>query len=401
MLSGKNILLGVSGSIAAYKSVDVLRRLQELGADVRVVLSRNASRFVSPLTFSALTRRPVLTDEFVNEGWGAMGHVSVTDGIDLVLIAPATANIIGKTASGIADDALSTAVIAASCPMIMAPAMNERMYRNKILQRNLSALRTAGMRVVEPECGTLACGVSGQGRLASTDSIIEAAKEVLCAKKDLSGNAVLVTAGPTREPIDAVRFISNPSSGKMGYALASAACDRGAEVILISGPVALTPPQGVHFIPVTTASEMRKAVLDHYEQCRIVIMAAAVSDFRPTRPVERKIKKEEAASEIHLERTEDILRELGTRKDGRLLVGFAAETGDLVAEAERKLKQKNLDLIVANPIGTAGSGFGSDTNAATIICRGSAPEKLPLMTKEQLAARIIDKVAEFKAKQGL
>lgn len=401
MLSGKNVLLGVSGSIAAYKSIDVLRRLQELGADVRVVLSRNAARFMTPLTFSALTRRPVLTDEFSDEGWGAMGHVSSTENVDLVLVAPATANIIGKAASGIADDALSTVLLAASCPMIMAPAMNERMYQNKIFQRNVTSLRAAGVRFVEPECGVLACGRSGKGRLASTDSIIDAAQGVLKMVRDLAGTTVLVTSGPTREPIDAVRFISNPSSGKMGHAIAAAARDRGAEVVLISGPAAISPPQGVQFVPVTTAAEMRTAVFDHFERSRIVIMAAAVSDFRPVNPVDRKIKKENAATEIHLERTEDILMELGIRKGTRILIGFAAETDNLIPEAERKLKQKNLDMIIANIVGSAGAGFGSDSNAVTIICRGCGPEVLPLMSKESLAAHIVDKAAEFQTKQGL
>lgn len=401
MLSGKKILLGVSGSIAAYKAADVLRRLQDLGADVRVVLSRNAARFVAPLTFSALSRKPVLEDEFSGVGWGAMGHVSVTDDIDLVLVAPATANIIGKAAAGIADDALSTVLLAASCPLVMAPAMNDRMYLNNAVQRNISTLRTAGVRFADPESGELACGRTGRGRLASVESIIRTVEDALNPTRDLAGSIVLVTAGPTREPIDAVRFISNPSSGKMGYAIAAAARDRGAEVILISGPCALEPPRGVALIPVATAAEMRQAVLEQFERSRIIIMAAAVSDFRPVAPVDRKIKKADAGLDLRLERTTDILMELGSAKKNKVLVGFAAETDDLVREAERKLKQKNLDMIIANPIGRAGSGFGSDTNTATIICRGGAPEVLPPMTKEELAARIIGKVAEFQAKQGL
>lgn len=402
MLSGKNILLGVSGSIAAYKSIDILRRLQELGADVRLVLSRNAARFITPLTFAALTRKPVLTDEFDDAaGWGAMGHISITDGLDLFLIAPATGNIIGKAAAGIADDALSTAFLAASCPVIVAPAMNERMYQNRILQRNISLLQESGVRFVEPECGVLACGQSGQGRLASTDAIIDAVVRALAGGNKLAGMKVLITSGPTREPLDAVRFISNPSTGKMGHALATAARDRGAHVILISGPGTVPDPQGVQVQHVTTAAEMRRAVLEHFDRCNIVIMAAAVSDFRPIHQVSHKIKKDQAESVIAVERTEDILLELGKTKSGQILVGFAAETENVISEAQRKLEQKNLDMVVANPIGMPGSGFAFDTNEATIICRGSEPVELPRMTKEALAAYIFDKLAEFKVKQGL
>ncbi len=401
MLSGKNILLGVSGSIAAYKAVEVLRRLQDRGAEVRVVLSKNAARLVTPLTFGALTRTPVLCDEFAETGWGAMGHVSVTENVDLVLVAPATANILGKAASGIADDALSTTIIAAACPLIMAPAMNDRMYRNRMVQRNLASLRAAGVRIIEPESGPLACGQTGQGRLASVDTIVAAAEAALGGMRDLTGRTILVTSGPTREPIDAVRFISNPSTGRMGQAIAAAARDRGADVILISGPGSLSPPDGVTVVPVTTAAQMRNAVLEWFDRAQVVIMAAAVSDFRPRHPVDHKVKKNDAAASISLERTEDILLELGKRKAGKILIGFAAETGDLLSEAERKLNQKNLDMIVANIVGSQYTGFASETNAATLLCRGAEPETLPLMTKQDLAQRILDKVSEFKVKQGL
>ena len=401
MLSGKKILLGVSGSIAAYKAADILRRLQDLEAEVRVVLSRNAGRFVTPLTFSALSRKPVLADEFSMDAWGATGHVSVTDDLDLALVAPATADIIGKAANGIADDALSTALLALPCSLIMAPAMNDRMYRNAAVQRNISLLRSGGVRFVDPDSGDLACGRSGQGRLATTERIIRTVTDTLTGTRELAGCTVLVTAGPTRERIDAVRFLSNPSSGKMGYAVAAAARDRGADVVLVSGPCALQPPFGVSVVQVSSASEMRKAVLAHFEHSRIVIMAAAVSDFRPASFQDRKIKKRDAPLEIRLERTEDILEELGSKKSGKILVGFAAETQELKEEAGRKLTQKNLDLIVANLIGTADRGFGSDMNVATIMTRSGEILELPRMTKDELADRILDKAAELLSNQGL
>ncbi|NTW58879.1 MAG: bifunctional phosphopantothenoylcysteine decarboxylase/phosphopantothenate--cysteine ligase CoaBC [Nitrospirae bacterium] len=400
MLSGKRILLGVSGGIAAYKAVEVLRKLMELGAEVRVAMTRNAARFVAPLTFSALSGKPVLTDEFSEDGWGPMGHIAVTDGLDLALVAPATANIIGKLSAGIADDALSTALMAAECPVIIAPAMNERMFRNAFLQRNVGSLRAAGIRIVEPDIGALACGTSGQGRLASPDRIVQAVQAAL-SLKDLAGVTVLVTAGPTREPIDAARFISNPSTGKMGYALAIEARNRGADVMLISGPTHLHPPQGVNYRSVTTAAEMHRAVREHASQCQIIIMAAAVSDFRPKEPFERKLKKEEASLAVTLERTEDILQGLGDARRGQVLVGFAAETDDLIRNAGYKLKKKNLDLIVANTIGLPGRGFASDMNEAVLMERGGKITELPHMTKTELAARIMDAVVELKKNQGL
>lgn len=400
MLSGRRMVLGVSGGIAAYKAVDVLRRLRELGAEVRVVMTRNATRFVAPLTFSALSGSPVLADEFSEGTWGPMGHIAVTDGIDLALVAPATANIVGKAASGIADDALSTVLMAAACPVIMAPAMNDRMFRNPILQRNINALKSAGVRFVEPEEGVLACGTSGQGRLASLERIIQAAAAAL-VPNDLAGVAVLVTAGPTREAIDAVRFISNPSSGKMGYALAAAARDRGAEVTLISGPTYLAPPEGVSHYTVTTAAEMSQSVRENARRCRIIIMAAAVSDFRPKERSGKKIKKENASPIITLERTDDILQGLGAAKEDRILVGFAAETENVVENAREKLLRKNLDLIIANDIGQPGAGFSSDTNAAIMIDRTGAVTDLPIRTKTELAVAIMDRVVELKKNQGL
>ena len=400
MMSGKRILLGVSGGIAAYKAVDVLRRLREQDAEVRVVMTRNATRFVTPLTFSALSGMPVLTDEFAEGDWGSMGHIAVTDGLDLALIVPATANIIGKMAAGIADDALSTALMAVDCPIIVAPAMNDRMYRNAVLQRNIAGLRAAGIRFVDPETGALACGTSGQGRLASSESILQSVLATL-SPKSLAGINILVTAGPTREPIDAVRFISNPSTGKMGYALAAAARDRGAKVSLVSGPTQLPTPHGIDLILVTTAAEMDRAVKDHAGRCQVIIMAAAVSDFRPLAASDRKIKKNTAPLHITLEPTTDILQGLGEKKERRILVGFAAETDELVRNAREKLARKNLDLIIANDITVPGSGFAADTNKAIMIDREGSVEELPGMTKVDLAIHIIDKVVELKKNQGL
>ncbi len=400
-LKGRRILLGVSGSIAAYKAVEILRRLSDDGAEVRVVLTRNAARFVTALTFSALSSRPVLSDEFSEGGWGAMGHISVTDDLDLAVVAPATVNIIAKMAAGIADDALSTALAAAACPVIVAPAMNDRMYSNPILQRNIETLKATGVRFIEPGSGALACGVHGHGRLADTDRIVAEINALLRPSGALAGANIIVTAGPTREPIDAVRFISNPSSGRMGYAIAAAARDRGANVILVSGPTSLEPPAGVRMMPVTTASEMRTAVLEESRNAHIVIMAAAVSDFRPQHPGSRKIKKTDASLVLHLEATEDILLSLGKNKGGRILVGFAAETDNVLDNAREKMKRKNLDLIVANDVSKPGVGFGAFLNAVTLIDRSGAVSEVSLRNKSAVAGCILDKIEELKTNQGL
>jgi phosphopantothenoylcysteine decarboxylase/phosphopantothenate--cysteine ligase len=399
-LSSKRILLGVTGSIAAYKAVDLLRRLQEQGAGVHVVMTKNATRFIAPLTFSTLTRRPVLVDEFGNGDQPAIGHIDVSKGLDLALVAPATANVIGKIASGIADDALTSALMACDCPLVLAPAMNDRMYRNPVLQKNLRVLKEQGVTVVEPEAGWLACGTVGPGRLADAEQIIGTVLSML-APGDLEGTTVLVTAGPTRETIDAVRFISNPSSGKMGYAIARAALNHGARVILISGPTHLSPPPGVTFVSVSSAAEMREAVMNQAAGSAVVIMAAAVSDFRPAVAYDRKMKKEYAPTTLQLERTEDILKDLAGLQGSRLLVGFAAETDDLLRNAHRKLKEKNLDLIVANDLTRKGAGFGGDTNAVMIIDRSGEAMELPVMPKTDIAERIMGKVSQLIAKQRI
>ncbi len=396
-LEGKRILLGVSGSIAAYKAVDILRRLQEHGADVRVVLTANAERFVPRLTFETLSGHPVPDPGF--EGWkpAGIGHIEVTEGIDAALVAPATANIIGKTASGIADDTLTSALIALDCPLVFAPAMNDRMYRNPVVQENRARLKARGAAFVEPGTGSLACGTVGQGRLADTELIIRAVTGCFPARS-LEGTTVLVTAGPTREALDAVRFISNPSTGKMGFAIAAAARKRGARVILVAGPTETVPPFGPDFVRITSAADLYKAVVERASQADIVIMAAAVSDFKPSNPSDRKVKKQDAPTVIHLERTEDILSRLGSMPGKRMLVGFAAETDDVVANARKKLNEKNLDMIVANDLLQKGAGFASDTNSVVILLKSGEIVELPVMSKAEIAERIVDKVIEVRKK---
>jgi phosphopantothenoylcysteine decarboxylase/phosphopantothenate--cysteine ligase len=394
VLSGKRILLGVTGSIAAYKAVDILRRLLERGVEVRVAMTGHAARFVPSLTFETLSGRPVLCDEFREGERTSIGHIETTDGLDAAIVAPATANIIGKLAAGIADDSLTSALMALDCPLVIAPAMNDRMHRNPVLRRNVEMLAGLGVRFVEPGTGSLACGVTGPGRLAETERIIGELAS-LFQPKDLAGRTVLVSAGPTREPIDAVRFISNLSTGKMGYALAAAAKDRGADVLLVSGPTHLIPPPGVKVISVVSAGEMHDAIREQLRRCDIVIMAAAVSDFRPLQSSGRKIKKEEAPATLQLERTVDILKELGKTEAKPLLVGFAAETDDVEQNALKKLKDKNLDMIVMNDLLKPGSGFGADTNAVTIFDRSGKRYELPTLPKPEIARRIMNVVVEL------
>ncbi len=399
LLSGRKILLGVTGSIAAYKAVEIVRRLRDRGAEVRVAMTKHATYFVSRLTFETLSGFPVLCEEFSREEQFSIEHIDITNGLDLALIAPATANVIGKLAAGIADDSLTTAIMARDCPLVIAPAMNERMYRNPVLQKNIDTLTDMGVKFIAPESGNLACGTIGEGRLADSDRIIWELTSLL-TPKDLAGQTVLVTAGPTRESIDAVRFISNPSTGKMGYALAAAAKERGADVVLISGPSHLRPPQDVHVIPVVSAREMHAAVKEQALNSSIIIMAAAVSDFTPLQKFERKIKKNNAPTSLQLERTVDILRELGTSKGKYLLIGFAAETDNVEQNAIQKLKDKHLDMIVANDVLRSGSGFGTDTNAVTIFDRTGKRTELPIMPKDEIARIIISTIiqmAKFQA----
>jgi phosphopantothenoylcysteine decarboxylase/phosphopantothenate--cysteine ligase len=395
-LQGKTIVLGVTGSIAAFKAVEILRRLTKAGAEVVVILTRAACHFVGPLTFQTLSRQPVmLDDEAFRSSDPRMKHIWMAEVGDLVLVAPATADIIGKYASGIADDLLSTFLLTTTAPVILAPAMETNMYTHPIVQGNLGRLKALGVEVIEAEHGELASGKMGQGRLAEPEHIVRRVVERLgspSAPQDLRGRTVLVTAGPTQEPLDAVRYISNPSSGKMGYAIAQAARERGAEVILVSGPTALTPPPGVETHRVRTAADMRAAVLSVYDAVDVVIKAAAVSDYRPKHALPYKVKKTEEIQLLELVRTPDILAELGQRKGRRILVGFAAETEDLLANAQHKVRAKNLDMIVANDVGKAGIGFRSDDNKVLILHDDGRVEDLPQMSKRQLAHEILNRV---------
>jgi len=391
MLKGRKIVLGVTGGIAAYKAAELVRELVRAGAEVFVVMTRNAQAFITPLTFQTLSGHSVTTELFSLTEESEIGHIALADRAELLAIAPATANIIGKIAAGIADDILTTIVMATKAPVLLAPAMNVHMWENPICQENIQKLRSRGFHFIDPEAGELACGYEGKGRLAEIPAIVEEIRSIL-SPKDLSGETLLVTAGPTEEPIDPVRFLSNRSSGKMGFAVARAARRRGAQVILVSGPSALPVPSGVKFIPVRTASEMREAVLGSLPGVSTLVMAAAVSDYRPKGTSPEKIKKSRAELSLPLELNPDILHEAGQRKEKRLLIGFAAETESLLANARKKLAEKNLDLIVANDVRLPGAGFQVDTNVAKLIDRSGKVEELPLMSKEDLADCVLDRV---------
>ena len=399
-LAGKKIVLGVTGSIAAYKAVELLRELVKAGASVKVVLTESAQRFVAPLTFATLSRQEVMTDLFTLDYDAKIRHIAATEGADLLLVAPATANVIGRFARGLADDLLTNLFLASTRPVLLAPAMDADMYRHPAVQENLERLRTWGVRIVGPAEGELASGMWGPGRLAETQEILKAVTEILQPTNDLAGEVVLVTAGPTHEPIDPVRYLTNRSSGKMGYAIAQEAADRGAQTILVSGPTALTAPRGVEVIQVETALEMRAAMLDHLPKATVVIKAAAVSDYRLSRPSTSKVKKSEKSQTLELVPNPDILKEIGAQKGARIVVGFAAETGDLLKQAGGKLKEKNLDLIVVNDIGAEGAGFSHDTNVVSILDLDGGVEELPLLPKRQVARRILDRVVLLRRKRG-
>jgi phosphopantothenoylcysteine decarboxylase/phosphopantothenate--cysteine ligase len=391
MLKNKKIVLGVTGGIAAYKAAELVRELVRGGAEVFVVMTRSAQAFVTPLTFQTLSGNKVATDLFSLVEESEIGHISLADRADVLVIAPATANVIGKIAGGIADDLLTTVVMAAKAPVLLAPAMNVHMWENPICQENIRKLGARGYHFLEPEAGELACGYEGKGRLPEIPAIVEEIRTLL-SPQDLRGETLLVTAGPTEEPIDPVRFLSNRSSGKMGFAVARAARRRGGKVILVSGPTALAVPSGVKFIPARTAVQMREAVLENLPAASVLVMAAAVSDFRPKGTSSEKIKKSAAQPTLSLELNPDILSEAGQRKGKRLIVGFAAETENLLANAQRKLAEKNLDLIVANDVSLPGAGFAVDTNIVKVIDRSGKVEGLPLMDKEELANRILDRI---------
>src|SRR3990172_1757874 len=400
-LQGKKVLLGVTGSIAAYKAVLLLRKLTQAGAQVTVVMTASAQRFVTPLTFEGLSGQKVHTDLFAESH--AIRHLSLAEQADLILIAPATANAIGKIANGVADDLLTTVLLATQAPIVVAPAMDGEMWENPLLKRNLSILEGLGIKVVPPEIGPLASGKEAMGRLATEEAIITAVAERLARKQDLKGETFLITAGPTREPLDPVRFISNRSSGKMGYAVARAALHRGARVILISGPTSLPPPAQARFLRVETAEEMRQGVRAMLPEVTVVVMAAAVSDYRPKGFQSQKIKKSAVSFSLDLEPTPDILTEAASHqasmKGHGILVGFAAETGDPVPKAKAKLRQKGMDLIVANDVTQEGSGFDSDTNIVTLIDRTGRNETLPKLPKLEVAERILDYIRELLRKR--
>jgi phosphopantothenoylcysteine decarboxylase/phosphopantothenate--cysteine ligase len=393
MLSQRSILLGVTGGIAAYKAVELLRLLKKDGADVTVVMTENAKRFVGPATFQALSGRPVADDRWAWRAGMPIEHLALAHAANLALVAPATANTLAKMAAGIADDLLGTLLLAVTAPVLVAPAMNTAMIRHPATQANLATLAARGVHIVPAESGALAAEEAGYGRLAAIETIRARVHELLRTSRDLAGTRVLVTAGPTREPLDPVRFFSNRSSGKMGLAIAAAARSRGAAVTLVAGPIALPFPAG-ETVPVVTAEQMRQAVLERAEAADVVVMAAAVADYRPGAPEAQKIKKAgRGRLVLELEPTPDILAELGARRRGaQVLVGFAAETGDPAAAAHRKLAQKRLDLVVANDVTAHGAGFDVDTNQVQIIGRDGLVVAVPLAPKALVAERILDEV---------
>jgi len=401
MLQNKVVLIGVCGGIAAYKTADLVSRLRKQGAEVHVVMTRAATRFITPLTLAALSQNPVAVEMFGEEHISRIPHIELAQKAQLIVIAPATANIIGKIANGIADDLLSTLVMAAVSPVAIAPAMNVHMYRNPVLQKNLERLRSFGYHIIEPAEGILACGDRGPGRLPEPPELVEWIERFFEKQQDLSGKKILVTAGGTREAIDPVRFITNRSTGKMGYAVAAAARDRGAEVILVSAASMLEPPAGVRTVAVESAREMYEAVMSFFPDCDAVIKAAAVADYRPRAAAPQKIKKGAGPLVIELERNPDILYELGQRKQHQVLVGFAAETHNLEEYAREKMAQKNLDMIVANDVTREGAGFGVETNIVTFFFPGGEKRELPQMKKSEVAHRILDEVlAILKAKEA-
>jgi phosphopantothenoylcysteine decarboxylase/phosphopantothenate--cysteine ligase len=396
MLKDKTIILGVCGGIAVYKSVELLRLLVKSGASVHVIMTKSACEFVTPLTFQTLSGHPVHTELFNLLQEMEIGHITLADRADLFIVAPATANLVGKVASGIADDLLTTTLMATKAPVLLVPAMNVNMYENPIYQRNEETLRATGYHLLEPDCGFLACGWEGKGKMPAPATIFEHVTALL-APKDLVGDTILITAGPTREAIDPVRYISNYSSGKMGYAIAKAAQQRGARVILISGPVAIPAPLGVELINVVTAEEMRQAVLARLGEATVVIKAAAVADYRPAEVAATKIKKESRASmTLPLIKNADILAEIGANKGGRLVVGFAAETTDLLENARKKLLSKNLDMIVANDVSEVGAGFDVETNRVRFLLPDGEVETLPLLDKSEVAQRLLDRIGNLR-----
>lgn len=395
MLTGKTVVLGVTGSIAAYKIANLTSMLVKQHADVYVLMTQNATNFINPITFETLTNHKTLVDTFDRNFNYNIEHVSLAKKADVVLVAPASANVIGKIANGIADDMLTTTVMACKCKKLISPAMNTQMFENPIVQDNLKKLEHYGMTVIQPDVGLLACKDVGAGKMPSEQVLMDYILREIRYEKDMAGKKVLVTAGPTRESIDPVRFISNHSTGKMGYALARTAMERGAEVILITGPVSIAPPPFVKVVPIVSAADMFEAVKQYSPDADIVIKAAAVADYTPETVAEEKIKKQDSNSNLILKRTTDILKWLGeNRREGQFLCGFSMETEHMLENSKAKLTKKNIDMIVANNLKVAGAGFGVDTNVVTIIKKDSVTE-LPQMSKEAVAEKILDEILKF------
>ena len=396
MLAGKTVLLCVSGSIAAYKIAYLASALKKLKADVHVLMTRNATNFINPITFETLTGNKCLVDTFDRNVEFSVEHVSLAKAADVVLVAPASANVIAKLAHGLADDMLTTTVLACTCRKIISPAMNTRMFENPITQDNLKICEHYGMEVISPASGYLACGDTGAGKMPEPEVLLQYILKEVQYKKDLKGKKILVTAGPTREAIDPVRYITNHSTGKMGYAIAKTAALRGADVTLVSGPAEVEPPMFVNFVPVVTAKDMFEAVTSRSDEMDAVIKAAAVADYRPKFVNTEKTKKKDGDMAIELERTDDILKWLGEhKKDSQFLCGFSMETEHMLENSRAKLKKKNLDMIVANNLKVAGAGFGTDTNVVTMI-RENKETELPIMSKEEVAGAILDEIFEIK-----
>ena len=400
MLKGKTVVIGVSGGIAVYKACDVVSRLKKLNANVHVIMTKSATEFVTPLTFQSLSQNYVVSDMFEEPKTWDVEHISLAKKADVFLIAPATANVIGKVANGIADDMLTTTVMATTGKVLIAPAMNTNMYRNPIRQRNISILKELGYNFVDPDSGRLACGDIGEGKLASPEKIVDAVVDLFNEdKKDLLGKKIMITAGPTVESIDPVRYLTNRSTGKMGYAIAKMAANRGADVTLVSGPTNIEPPSNIKkLIKVQSAKDMYDAIIDNFDENQVIIKSAAVADYKPKNYSDKKIKKSNDDLIIELDRNKDIAYELGKIKKNKILVGFAAETNDLIENAKGKISKKNLDFIVANDLTESGAGFGTDTNIVKIIDKDGNIAKYPQMKKDEVADVILDKVKSLLEK---
>ncbi len=393
MLNNKTVVIGVSGGIAVYKALDVISRLRKLGVNIHVIMTKSATEFVTPLSFQSLSQNYVVCDMFEEPKTWDVEHISLAKKADVFLVAPATANIIGKIANGIADDMLTTTIMATKGKVLIAPAMNTNMYENPIVQKNISTLKELGYNFVEPESGRLACGDIGKGKLATPETIVDDVVNLLMQKQDLKGKKIVVTAGPTIESVDPMRYITNRSTGKMGYSIANEAIKRGADVTLISGPTNLTPPQNLKkLVKIESAQDMYDAVIDNLDKNDVIIKSAAVADYKPKNYSNKKIKKSDNDLVIELDRNKDIAYEIGKIKNNKILVGFAAETNDLLENATNKIKKKNLDFIVANDLTKEGAGFGVDTNIVKIIDKEGNISDYPKMKKEEVANVILDKV---------